>query len=316
MRLRSFPALATLAALALAACGGGAGMPATAVGPARTALQRPAWWREAPATVRAGVYVGQANGSTDGVVFGFHASERRNQPPACSIPGQNFDQSQIAADSAGNVYLPDILTSAVNIYAPECGSLIASVADPYGAPLDVAVHGGTFYAAGGQAVAVCTQGGCSTELTDASIFQLETAAVDSHGNVWASYYSNSNGPSLIVWPGGAMPGRIVRGYVNQNTPGGLLFDRRDRLISVQTLFAHVYAYRCDASTARCRNTGTFGLQGGSLFGALNARNSNFQATDYANDSIDVYAYPGFTYEYSYDRGLLSGSAVQGIVQTH
>lgn len=311
MRLRGFAVLALAALLLLAGCGGG-GMPATA--DAASSLVHPAWWREAPATVRAGVYVGQANGSSDGIVFRYRAAERRNQAPACSIASQNFSQSQIAADAAGNLYSPNVATGAVDVYGPACGNLIASVADPYGAPLDVAAHASGFYAAGGTTVAACTLNGCSSALTDPSIFQLETVAVDSHGNVWASYYGQSSGPSLIVWPGGVMPGRVVTGYVNQNTPGGLLFDRQDRLISVQTLFTHVYTYRCSAAKATCRNTAIFSLQAASLFGALNARNTNFQATDYANDSVDVYAYPGFTYEYSYNRGLLPGYSVQGIAQ--
>jgi hypothetical protein len=39
------------------------------------------------------------------------------------------------------------------------------------------------------------------------------------------------------------------------------------------------------------------------------------AGDYANDSVDVYRYPSFKYEYSYDRGLRGGYSVEGIVQT-
>lgn len=58
---------------------------------------------------------------------------------------------------------------------------------------------GTFYGAGGSYVSICTLSGCASELTDPSIKQLETAAVDSDGNIWASYYNQSGAPSLIVW---------------------------------------------------------------------------------------------------------------------
>lgn len=282
---------------------------------AAPAGMHPAWWREAPQSARAGVYVTQANGSTDGIVFGFRARESRDNPPTCSIANQNFDQSQIAADVAGNVYLPNIETGFIGVYGPNCGNLIGSVADPYGSAIDVTVHGGTFYAAGGSTVAACTMSGCASGLTDPSIFQLETAAADSKGNVWASFYNQKGAISLIVWLGGKMPGRLVTGYINENTPGALEFDNRDRLVSIQTLFFHAYRYRCSASRAACTNVGIFNLQAGSLFGALNARNTNIQVTDYANSSVDVYSYPGFAYRYSYERGFRPNYAVEGIVQT-
>jgi hypothetical protein len=292
----------------LAACAGGA----SGMAPSGA---HPAWRREAPAAARAGVYVAQANGASDGIVFGFGAQDRKNSAPLCSLGNQKFADTDIAADSAGNLYLANILTGTVNVYAPNCGSLVATFTDPYGSDSDVALHGSTIYAVGSEHVAVCSRKGCSAELTDPSILQLETAAVDSKGNVWASFYDQQGRISLIVWQNGTMPGHPVSGYVNQNTPGGLIFDKHDNLISIQTRFVHAYPYRCDAAAASCTNTGIFTLHAASLFGALNAKNTDIQLTDYANDSVDVYAYPGFTYEYSYDAGLLKTSSVQGIAQT-
>ncbi len=272
--------------------------------------------RQAPATATAGVFVTQANGSADGVVFGFKAPNKANQPPLCSIDSQNFAETQIAADSAANLYLPNIETSVIGVYAPNCGQLVRAISDPYGAAVDVTLRGGTIYAAGGQTVAVCTTSGCSSSLSDPSIFQLETTAVDSKGNVWGSYYNQRGAVSLIVWPHGRMPGRVASGYVNANTPGDLIFDKNDTLVSIQTRFNHAYVYHCNAATAACTNTATFTLHGGSLFGALNARNTNLQTTNYENGAVDVYAYPSFTYEYSYGRGFMPNYTVQGIVQTH
>jgi hypothetical protein len=165
-------------------------------------------------------------------------------------------------------------------------------------------------------VAVCSMSGCANELTDPSISQLETAAVDSHGNVWASYYNKAGTPSLIVWLGGSMPAHVASGYVNQNTPGDLSFDKRGTLVSLQSLFTHVYLYKCDATTASCTNTRIVQLKGGSLFGALDAKNTIFAATDYKGDAVDVYTYPGFKYKYSYDQGLLQGYSAQGIAVSH
>jgi hypothetical protein len=119
-----------------------------------------------------------------------------------------------------------------------------------------------------------------------------------------------------VWPGGTMPGHIVSGYVNANTPGDLIFDKNDTLVSIQTLFTHAYVYACNAAKARCANMRIVNLKSRSLFGSLNKRNTNIQITDYANGAVDVYAYPSFAYLYSYSKGFMPGYSVEGIVQTH
>jgi hypothetical protein len=310
MKIVGVLALAALAAGCAQSTGtlpSGASMPS---------LARPAWWHDAPASVRAGVYVTQANGAFDGVVFGFKAQNKANESPLCSIANQTFGETQIAADAAHNVYVPNAGTNSIDVYAPNCGALVRSISDPFSGAVDVTVHGSTIYAAGGTNVAVCTNTGCSSALTDPSIFQLETAAVDSQGNVWASYYDQKFAISLVVWPGGAMPGHVVSGYVNQNTPGDLIFDKSDTLVSIQTRFTHAYVYTCSASKARCANTRTIGLKSGSVFGSLNARNTDIQITDYTNRAVDVYAYPSFAYQYSYSKGLMPGYSVEGIVQTH
>ncbi len=297
----------------------GAVLPVTACGPytGSSAANRPA--AGAFPGVRAGgvsVYVTQANGAADGIVYGYAAGNKANRVPACTIAGQKFDHSQIAVDASGNTYSPNLEASTINIYAPHCGTLSASVKDPYGADLDVALgDGGTFYGVGGRHVSICTTGGCTGQLTDSSIFQLETAAVDASGNVWASYYNQKGAPSLIIWPGGSMPGKTVNGYVNQNTPGDLAFDRSGNLLALQTLFPRVYIYQCDASAATCTNTKIVALRSGSLYGALNASNTDFQATDYEGNAVDVYSYPSFTFRYTYNRGLKQGYSAQGIAQT-
>lgn len=297
---------------ALAALISGCGMAGQT--PSQDAAARPAWWREAPAASRPGVYVTQANGGDDGVVYGYPSENKANKPPLCSIGGQKFSESGIASDAKGNVYLPNVETGGVAIYSPNCGSLLATVNDPYGSDIDVALHKDSIFAAGGTHVAVCSLHGCANELTDSSIHQIGSVAVDSAGNVWASYFTSKGSIELIVWRHAKMPGQVVSGYVNQNTPGSLLFDNKGTLLSVQTRFIHLYEYRCDAAKASCSNTQTFTLQGGSLFGALNAKNTDFQATDYENDSVDVYTYPGLNYEYSYSNGLSKSASAQGITQ--
>lgn len=304
------------AVLATAGCNGATGQAVTpaAVQPAARHA-RPAWWREAPATARAGVYVAQANGAGDGIVLGYGTQNRGNAGPSCSIDGQSFQQTQIAADRAGRLYLPQTATSAIRIYAPRCGKLLRTISDPGGSDISVAIDGVKFYAAGGTHVSSCSVKGCTNNLSDSSIHQLASVAVDRSGNVWASYYNQGFAPSLIVWRKASMPGRVVSGYVNPNTPGGLIFDLHDNLISIETIFPDAFLYSCNAATASCINTSTIALHAGSAFGSLNAKNTDIQITDYANDAVDVYTYPNFKYKYSYDNGLISTDSVEGIVQT-
>ena len=307
---------AAIAALGTAGCGSGAGSAITPTDMQPAARHaKPAWWRQAPATARAGVYVAQANGGGDGMVLGYGPQNRRNGDPACSIDGQTFEQTQIAADRMSRLYLPDASTGTIRIYAPHCGKLLQTVSDPGGADLSVAVDGSKFYAAGGTHVSTCSINGCANNLSDSSIHQLSSVAVDHSGNVWAAYYNQSFAPSLIVWVGGSMPGHVVSGYANPNAPGGLIFDRHDNLISVETIFPFAFLYSCNASTASCINANTIQLHAGSAFGSLNARNTDIQITDYSNDAVDVYTYPSFRYKYSYDNGLMSTSSVEGIAQT-
>lgn len=309
MRAVTFPMLVSMlcAAVGMTGCGArDAAAPANLFGPSALMPQLRA--------AKVSVYVAQANGA-GGFVNGYGANNKANRAPACTITGQKFDHSQIAVDAGGNVYLPNLQTSTIDVYAADCGRLTAAVKDPYGADVDVALgNNGTFYGAGGTHVAICTTAGCTRELTDPSIFQLETAAVDASGNVWASYYDQKGVPSLIVWRGGSMPGKQVDGYINQNTPGDLAFDRQDNLIALQTLFSHVYVYRCDAGTATCTNTKTITLRSGALFGALNAANTDFQVAEYPHNAVDVYSYPSFAFEYTYTNGLRQGYSTQGIAQ--
>ena len=213
---------------------------------------------------------------------------------------------------------PNIETASIDVYAPNCGNRIASIHDPYGADLDVALGNGTKSTApAGARVAVCTISGCSRELTTRPSVQLETAAVDAKGNVWATCCRRGqrHRPHRLGRRRDARQGR-PRLCQTRTRRDNIKFDKRGNLISLQSLFSHVYLYRCNASTASCTNTRVVNLKDSSgSFGSLNAKNTDYQVTGYASDEMDVYAYPWFEYKYSYNNGLRGDYSVQGIVQT-
>ena len=309
------PFLGAVLAIALAGCAAGPNPRQITSGVPNEATVHRMWWREAPDSVQRGVYVTETNSAGANLVFEYGPHNRLNNPPRCQIPGQN-DVTDIGSDAAGNVYLPNGAVHRVYVRAPGCGPLVGSVDDPFGFPVGVAVHGSTFYVPNTSAnVAVCTLSGCASELTDPSLRQVQNATVDSSGNVWATYYAQNFAISLIVWPRGAMPGRVMSGYDGTVVPGNISFDQLGTLISLDSEFTQVHTFKCVVRTATCTKKGDVTLHGKVFFGALNAANTNFQVTNLADDSIDVYAYPGFAYEYSYDRGLRSGYIPEGIAQT-
>lgn len=319
--LPALGSIAVTAAVALSDCAGSGAEPAmrlpTVPNAAQAVRAHPSWWREAPATVKEAVYVSDFTGSGTNVILGFGPQNRKNNLPECTVPGQ-MDVFGIASDASGNVYVPTFAgtTNIVNIYAPGCGKLIAHVNDPYGNPSGAAVRGSTFYVKDlDGSIPVCTRSGCSSELTDPSIRSGSGGgvAVDCFGNVWASYYNQSFRIALIVWPHAKMPGHIVSGYANTSTPGGIAFDNHDNLLALDSMV--VRTYTCKVRGAKCSRTGSFPLQGKSIFGALNRANTDFQVTDQEHGSVDVYAYPGLSYQYSYNRGPNGGLSPMGITQT-
>jgi hypothetical protein len=49
-----------------------------------------------------------------------------------------------------------------------------------------------------------------------------------------------------------------------------------------------------------------------VFGKIFAEGTAFDVADYTYGSIDVYSYPGFTYQYSYIQGLKQSGLVLGL----
>jgi hypothetical protein len=304
--------LAALSAIgALGACTAGTPTPTA---PAPSSIQP----RGAHAShTSVSVYVTADSGSGTYAIYGFRAQNRKDNRPDCTLSGEGAVED-IAADSNGNVYVPveDGSTGKLLVYAPACGRLMASLSDSYGSPVGAAVSGDTIYVANAVDIAVCTiSAGCTSQLTDSSIAEITSTAVDSQDNVWAAYYAaGKGGIGLIFWPGGTMPGKVVSGYIESGDPGDISFDRSGNLLALELDDPVVYTFSCSTQDASCTKTTTSSLQPSEpQYGALNARNSDFQVTD-GRGAVDVYAYPSFTYEYSYDRGPHGDLAAVGITQ--
>jgi hypothetical protein len=266
---------------------------------------------ERTAATRPGFAISEVYGSH---VLVFGADAASNPLPRCRVGASRA--AGIDSDENGDLYVP--IAGRVVEYAPNCGPMIAQWSSPLAQVIDIAVRGPKLYVAGygrrngrGNFVAICENGACASRLTYSSIAIIFGVAVDSAGNVWVSASTAKTNASLFVWPNGTMPGRRVRGYVNPD-PGGLDFTNGGTLLAVDSFTPNVYGYRCDARSARCDRAGTWPLQGESFFGKLDRRNQLYEAPDYNDGRVDVYAYPGFAYLYSYGKGLDASLHVGGI----
>jgi hypothetical protein len=238
---------------------------------------------------------------------------RQNKPPLCTVPGNAVQD--ITSDAKGDLYVPNGDGTIVE-YAPGCGSQIATWHERQGQPDDVAVFGKTVYVAtlgtGEKAgdIAVCTTT-CDGVLKDRVIVLLFGIAVDAQGNVWAAVSSNGKNATLMVWRGGKMPGHIVTGNVDPDLTG-LDFANDGTLLMVDEFNPGVYTYACDAKAAKCRELDHWPLKYGGFFGKLDKANTQFQVANSGTGVVDVYAYPGFAYQYSYNNGLNPNDNVDGI----
>lgn len=287
---------------------------------------RPAWYRQAPAAIRRGVYIAEYY---DDIIRGYDWQTRKNLPPICDLPGSYV--INVATDSHGNLIDPDGGTRSVIVYkGPQmCGKPIGGFADADGQPSDAATSdaaSGTIYVgnilATGQPygdVSICTlAAGCTGKLADPAIGgPLFAVALDANANVYASGYATapSGGAALVVWKNGKTRGKVIGGYRNA-FPGGLDVDKNGNILAVDTFAGGegalwVYSGCPDA----CVASGPFPLKGESVFGRVDSKGNVYEAADFEYGQVDVYAYhgtSGITYAYSYNDGMIGGDLVEGI----
>jgi len=259
-----------------------------------------------------GIYVAE---QSDGI-YGYHAKNKSNNPPICSISGPS-NLSDIAVDGKRNLIVPDGGTRSVIIYSGPgmCGSKLGSFADPYGQPSDASsadATSGTLAVANifdnsyqPGSISVCTlAAGCTRNLTASSMYQVAGVAMDKHGNCWASAIDSAGAATLTYFAGCTGSGQQATGYQNSYF-GGLDIDKGGNLVSLSAYDSKVYVY--SGCNPACRLVGGYTLKNSAAFGHLNRKSTTFAVAALFVGQIDVYHYSpaGLTYWYSFNNGLSS-----------
>jgi hypothetical protein len=271
-----------------------------------------------------GIYAGEFYGTS---VFGYQRKNTGNNPPSCTIGGVAYVNG-LAVDGVGNLIEPDGGTRSVNIWQGPgmCGSLVGTIADPYGQPSDAsspdAVNGtvivGNIFdnssASGSISICTLSSATCSTNLTNTNMYKVAGVAMDNSGNCWASSEDVSGAAHLTYFAGCAGGGTAATGFMNADY-GGLDIDNKGNLVSFSKTDASVYVYS-GCNPACTLVGGPFALQGISVFGHLNRQSMTLAAADQENGTIDVYQYTptAITYWYSISNGLGVSYTVNGVAQ--
>lgn len=264
---------------------------------------------------KGGVYVSQFYTT---LVGEYAAHNTQNQPPFCQISGIEYVDS-IGVDPKGTLYVPQGSVDVITTYARDCGAQGTTLSDPYGQPEDVAfnqktgavyvsnLHGPAMGAAG--SISVYPKGATSPsgKLSNHSVYQSNGVAVDKSGNVFESYLSSGSVPGIVEYKGGKMPGKLLK-LNGLQYPDGLEFDKAGNLIVVDVTSAAAFVFAPRLSGGP---TSTIALKGYSIQGKLDQVYKNLFVSDQQNGTLDVYAYPAGTYEYSVTNGLTKSNDVIG-----
>lgn len=273
-------------------------------------VARPSWMRPPPKKSKAHVAVAEF-GATD--VFWFKEADKGDAPPKICEPASSTNGIRI--DRHGNLWVPDGKADTTTEYAPNCGSAELTIPDPDGEPADVGFdRAGSIYilninnTSGAPVVHVYNSAGTGLRtLTDPSFAVLFGVNSDNKGNVFVSNLTSGNVGNVVEFAHGTMPGKALSG-VSLGLPGVPVFDSANNLIISDwrnhtiDVFAPPYTGAPKTST----------LMGGSIWCPLDHPERHIYCGDAGHGSIDVYAYPGGTYLYSYSAGLSANALVAGV----
>jgi hypothetical protein len=271
--------------------------------------QRPAWMKTAPDGANGHVAVAQF-GATE--VLWYSKNDRKNRVPASCEPASSTNG--IGVDAAGNLWVPDGKANTTTEYGPNCGAAKLTIPDPTGEPAAIGFdRKGAIYimnindTSGPPTVNVYDASGTlSRTLGDPSFSVLVGVAADGKGNVFVSNLQNNAG-YVVEFPKGKMPGTVLSG-VRLGFPGAPAFDKVNNLIIADwgALTIDVFAppYSAAPSTSQ--------LKGSSIWCPLSRNEKQILCGDADFGAVDVYAYPGGTYLYSYTSGLSQNALVTGV----
>jgi hypothetical protein len=274
---------------------------------------RPVWMKSPPIGDAIAGHIAVAQfGATD--VLWFPLNDKKNQPPAVCEPASSTNG--IAIDRYGNLWVPDGRANSTTEYAPNCGVAKLTIPDSTGEPADVGFDGkNRVYilnlnnVSGPPTVGIynATTGKHLATLKDPSFNILFGIGTDRLGNVFVSNLTTGNVGNVIEFPNGKMPGTQLAG-VSLGLPGAPTFDRSNNLIISDwnhlTIDVFGPPYNGSPTTAP--------LQGASIWCKLNKLETHLYCGDADFGAIDVYAYPGNAYQYSYTAGLSPSALVTGV----
>ena len=255
----------------------------------------------------------------EGLINGYPNPNSKNSAPTCTIDGYAINGWGI--DLQQNLILPSASDAtsepSINVYAgPKlCGKLLGSIADTNGQASDAKSFDATkdsIYV--GEILSTSTKVGdvlicslktssCGAPVTNSSITGYGGGIVaDTKGDCWMSAATSAtSGFVLVYWKGCKGAGAVATGTKNAGF-GGLFFDAKGNLVSIDVTGA-LYVYSgCDP---KCKVVSSSTLQGDSIFGNLNQKGNEVAIGDVTNSDIDVYKYAptGVKYLYSFNNGL-------------
>jgi hypothetical protein len=271
---------------------------------------RPAWMKAAPAGNKGHVAVAQF-GATE--VLWYPKNDRKDGAPTACEPASSTNG--IGVDAAGNLWIPDGRSDSTTEYGPDCGAAKLTIPDPTGEPAAIGFdRKGAVYIlnindiSGPPTVNVYdASGNLLRTLGDPSFGVLFGVASDGNGNVFVSNQQSNNAGTVVEFPKGKMPGTVLPG-VRLGLPGAPAFDKANNLIitdwEAETIDVFAPPYSGAPSTSP--------LKGSSIWCPLSRNEKQILCGDADFGAIDVYAYPGGTYLYSYTSALSSSAFVTGV----
>ncbi|HEY2476133.1 MAG TPA: hypothetical protein VGI19_15200 [Candidatus Cybelea sp.] len=319
----------TLVSAMLAGCNAGPQPTFTPSSGLSTAATLNTAYHSPKGTPRATLYV---SSWTSGMILGYKSprtghADKKNNPPTCTFT-VNRGLEDIAADPKGNLIVPTATRSSdqINIYAPNCGALLNSIADPYGVPYDAAENAsGTIVADTNStytgSVAVCTlKAGCTSNLPFPTNYSGQNmgfaVTINRAGDCWAQVvYETSSGNinGLAYFKGCSGTGQIATGFLNQDK-GGLDIDKSGNIVALDSNLSGkqpnslLYVYKgCNPACTLVGGPFSLHSSEGEFYGHVDKAGSTLATVDFFTPEVDIYHYTPtkVTYLYSITNGMSS-----------